>query len=234
VPTRASGDSGGERMIGMQHEDGTADFLLLGLWSGANERALWRWKELTPELHSFVPDMRRLQLEYWLHKAWREGRIAGRIMDVGVYDRRLWMGDGYFTFGQHECDVTGDLELLYPSDVGGLLDTIIATEVLEHTPDPFQACRRMFECLKPGGRLFASAPFLWPDHGIEGQYADFWRILAAGWRVLLKDFQDVKLTEPAWSTEGEQFYHFLRKYEGWGFAHLVRGNTGYFVEAVRP
>lgn len=216
-------------VLGIRAEDGSADYLLLGAWSGRNEQALWRWKESTPGLHEFVPDYHRLQLEFWLWQHHQQGHLAGRVMDIGVYDRRAWIGDGYFTFGERDCDVIGDLTLLFPSDVGGEVDAIICTEVLEHCADPFQAMRRMHECLKPGGLLLVTSPFLWPDHRVEGEYRDYWRFTSDGWRLLLKEFSDIQITECAWTGEGAAAYDQLRRWEGWGFKHLVRGATGYLV-----
>ena len=37
-------------------------------------------------------------------------------------------------------------------------DVILCTEVLEHTPEPIEALREMVRILKPGGRLFITAP----------------------------------------------------------------------------
>jgi SAM-dependent methyltransferase len=218
-------------VVGIPAEDGTVDYLLIGTWAGANEQALWRWKEATPELHDFMPDYHRLQLEYWIWKHWKAGNLAGQIIDIGVQERREYLGDGYVTVGERDCDITADLTLLYPSDLGGEVDAIICTEVLEHCADPFQAVRRMHECLKPGGLLLVTSPFLWPDHGIEGEYGDYWRFTAGGWRLLLSAFSEVKLTECAWTSEGAAAYDLLRRWEGFGFTHLVRGATGYLVEA---
>jgi len=217
-------------MIGMQAEDGSIDLLLLGAWSGANEQRLWNWKQNTPGLHDFVPDYHRLQLEYWIWKHHQAGNLHGRVMDIGVYDRRDWIGDGYFTVNESGGDVEMDLTLLYPSDVGGLVDAIICTEVLEHCKDPFQACRHLYECLKPGGLLLITSPFLWPDHATD-EYADYWRFTAGGWRLLLQAFDDVKVIECAWTNEGAAAYDILRRWEGFGFKGLTRGASGYLVSA---
>jgi SAM-dependent methyltransferase len=219
-------------MIGIQNEDGTIDTLLLGMWSGVHERTLWNWREQTPELHNFMPDYHRLQVEYWLWTHHQAGKLDGRVVDIGVIDRRDWIGDGYFTFGEpgSGCDVEGDLTLLFPSDFGGLVDVIICTEVLEHCKDPFQAVRRMEECLKPGGLLLVTSPFLWPDHRTD-DYDDYWRFTAGGWRLLLSAFTDVQITECAWTTEGAAAYDQLRRWEGFGFKSLTRGATGYLVSA---
>lgn len=214
-------------MLGIQAEDGSIDYLLIGAWAGAREQALFRWSTATEGLHEFVPDYHRLQLEFWIWQHQQAGNLTGRVMDVGVIDRRDWIGPGYFTFGERECDVTGDLRALPLAD----LDVILCTEVLEHCEDPSTACRAMHAALKPGGLLLVTSPFLWPDHGIKGEYDDYWRFTAGGWRLLLRDFADVQLTECAWTDEGAAAYDQLRRWEGFGFKHLVRGATGYLVTA---
>lgn len=46
------------------------------------------------------------------------------------------------------------------------IDWAIATEVLEHCPDREAVMREVARVLKPGGRFFATAPFLWPLHEV--------------------------------------------------------------------
>jgi SAM-dependent methyltransferase len=221
-------------MIAIPIEDGTLDALLIGLWSGAKEQALWRWKQQTPELHDFLPDYHRLQLEYWIWSHWKAGRLAGSVLDIGVYDRRQWIGDGYRTFGEpgSGCDVEGDLTLVFPSDFGGEVDAIICTEVLEHCVDPFQAMRRLEECLRPGGLLLVTSPFIWSDHKTE-DYGDYWRFTSGGWKILTAAFTDVQVIECEWTAEGASAYDQLRRWEGFGFRNQTRAATGYLVSARR-
>lgn len=44
------------------------------------------------------------------------------------------------------------------------VDCALATEVLEHCPDPGLVLSEARRLLKPGGLLFLSVPFLWPLH----------------------------------------------------------------------
>jgi SAM-dependent methyltransferase len=44
------------------------------------------------------------------------------------------------------------------------VDCALATEVFEHCPEPEKVMREICRVLRPGGRLFATVPFLWPLH----------------------------------------------------------------------
>jgi SAM-dependent methyltransferase len=55
-------------------------------------------------------------------------------------------------------------------------DTLMATEVLEHCPDPNGIINEMKRVLKPGGLLFFTVPFLWNLHEVphdEYRYTPF-------------------------------------------------------------
>ena len=55
-------------------------------------------------------------------------------------------------------------------------DTLMATEVLEHCPDPVRIITEMNRVLKPGGLLFFTVPFLWNLHEVphdEYRYTPF-------------------------------------------------------------
>jgi SAM-dependent methyltransferase len=45
-------------------------------------------------------------------------------------------------------------------------DTMMATEVLEHCPDPGKIINEMKRVLKPGGLIFFTVPFLWNLHEV--------------------------------------------------------------------
>ncbi|GIV87330.1 MAG: type 11 methyltransferase [Chloroflexus sp.] len=56
-------------------------------------------------------------------------------------------------------------------------DTILCTEVLEHTRQPFQVMQEISRLLKPGGHLVLSVPFIYPIH--EAPH-DHWRFTRYG------------------------------------------------------
>lgn len=56
------------------------------------------------------------------------------------------------------------------------VECAMATEVLEHCPDPAVVLREVFRVLKAGGRFIFTVPFLWPLHNVpydEYRYTPF-------------------------------------------------------------
>jgi SAM-dependent methyltransferase len=62
-------------------------------------------------------------------------------------------------------------------------DAVVCTQVLEHVPEPLQVLQEIARVLKPGGRLFLSAPQSWPQHQ---KPCDFYRFTSFGLRHLLE------------------------------------------------
>lgn len=207
------------------------DVLLYGLSQSIPAAQLLHWAQTTPGLHEFpAPDFHRLQLEHWV---WSHRADLGRsILDVGVYTPRRYLGDGYVTVGEHDEDINGDLlNLPFPA---GAFDGVVLTEVLEHCTDPPAALREVFRVLRPGGLLLVTSPFVWPEHGVDGQYRDYWRFTRHGWELLLAAFTDVRITPCAWTDEGAAAYDFLRRFECMGFANQTQATTGYLCEGRKP
>ena len=210
----------------------TRDMLLFGSTNTAAAAPVFNWFEREVEagqLHPFVPDWHRLQLERWLWDA--RPRFGASVIDVGVESPRRWIGAGYRTLGLSGCDVTGSLLCLPFADAS--IETFLVTEVLEHCEDPWRAVREVARCLAPGGRLFVTSPFVWPWHGTS-VYRDFWRFTHEGWALLLQDFVDVTIRACQWTDEGAAAYDVMRRFECFGFEALTHAHTGYLCEAVKP
>ena len=83
--------------------------------------------------------------------------------DLGEYDgtgdgKSLQMGKWDISKIKLKCDITNVPE---PDESFG---AILATELLEHVPDPVSALREMVRLLKPGGTLLVTAPFCSVTH----------------------------------------------------------------------
>lgn len=75
-------------------------------------------------------------------------------------------------------------------------DTVMATEVLEHCPDPRLTINEMKRVLKPGGLIFFTVPFLWYLHETphdEYRYTPF---------ALQRIFNECGLTEIEMNAHG--------------------------------
>ena len=171
-----------------------------------------RWK---PPI--FVPlDTRRARLlavvrrffdlqagSLWLHLAPVLSQATGTIADVGCgaqpYRRLLQDGTRYVGID------TEDALDQFGYDVGGVrpigsdgrwpladgeADLVLATETLEHVPDPAAFLSEAHRALKPDGRLIITVPFAARWHYIP---YDYWRFTPSGLRMLLEraDFRDV-------------------------------------------
>ncbi len=66
----------------------------------------------------------------------------------------------------------------------GSVDSAMATEVLEHCPDPGQVIGEIHRVLRPGGVFFLTVPFLWPLHDVP---YDEYRYTPFAMQRLLKD-----------------------------------------------
>ena len=204
------------------------DGLYYDIGSNEEQFGLYNWAVNALPHKVFAPDYHRCQIERWLWDS--RPKMGDIIADIGSSESpRRWMGDGYFTFGLYRSDVIGDLREFPFHDS---LDAIVCTEVMEHCADPFRAAEQMRQGLVKGGRLFASAPFCWPDHATQ-DYDDYWRFTRQGWSLLLKDFEQVEVTATKWTDEGAQMYEMMRRFEGFGFREDVEMTTGYMVEAMR-
>lgn len=74
----------------------------------------------------------------------------------------------------HKPDIEWDGQTIPLADAS--VDCAIATEVLEHCPEPEMVMREILRVLKPGGVFFLTVPFLWSLHDVphdEYRYTPF-------------------------------------------------------------
>ncbi len=94
----------------------------------------------------------------------------GLVLDAGsgfkstVYDHVVNLE----VVGYPSTDVLGVGEHLPFAD--GSFDAALSLNVLEHVRDPFRCARELARVVRPGGKLYASVPFLQPYHGYPHHY----------------------------------------------------------------
>jgi glycosyltransferase involved in cell wall biosynthesis len=126
---------------------------------------------------------------------------GSRIADVGAGSapfRELFSHADYLTVDRAQSlhgdasnfDVVASAEAI-PLDSESL-DAVLCTQVLEHLPEPEQALSEFCRLLRPGGRLFLTAPLVWEEH--EKPY-DFFRYTRSGLEHLLgkAGFEQIEL-----------------------------------------
>lgn len=120
--------------------------------------------------------------------------MRGTLLDVGcgkrpyrlIYDRCVDFSVGtevqFSPHGTDQADLISYAEHLPFAD--NSFDTILCTEVLEHTRHPFQVVTELTRLLKPGGYLLISIPFIYPIH--EAPH-DYWRFTRYGLQKMCQD-----------------------------------------------
>jgi SAM-dependent methyltransferase len=110
------------------------------------------------------------------------------ILDIGSGPQRL---DARFinvdVFPFPEVDVIADAAMLPFAD--GTIEGLVTESMLEHVPDPTAVAREMVRVLKPGGVLYASAPFVHPYHASPDDY-NRWTV--SGLKALFPDLEIIE------------------------------------------
>ncbi len=117
--------------------------------------------------------------------------ISGSVLDVGgaawpakgrtktwdVTDYKIL--DKNHTYKKAPIDYVQDLTR--PFELLEKYDVVFAIEVMEYMWNPYQAALNLYNVLKPGGILYCSTHFLFPNHGGG---TDVFRITREGINVL--------------------------------------------------
>jgi SAM-dependent methyltransferase len=140
-----------------------------------------------------APATSRARLEGWLRR--HAPSMVGPVLDVGTSrSQRGWIhaqamrltldsSEAVFDAATEAPDVRGDVEDL--SDLPeGIVGSIVCTEVLEHVRRPEAAARSLLRITRPGGRLYASVPWIYPYHPTP---LDLRRFTQQGLGLLLED-----------------------------------------------
>ncbi len=127
---------------------------------------------------------------------------ASSVVDVGAGHapfRELFSHVTYLTVDraesphgdEYDFDIVASAERIPLQDAS--LDAILCTQVLEHLPEPADALAEFFRLLKPGGKLFLTAPLVWEEH--EKPH-DYFRYTRSGLSHLLNHagFRSIEIT----------------------------------------
>lgn len=122
---------------------------------------------------------------------------TGKLLEVGPQERSL-VRETFTNFDYKSLDIVGTFNPTYIGDItkpnkaipDQEFDCIICMEVLEHCLQPFDAIAELRRMLKDGGVLVLSSPLNWRIHG---PVPDCWRFTEHGYKVLLKDFDDLEI-----------------------------------------
>lgn len=124
--------------------------------------------------------------------AFRSRRIynpIARVLEIGPQHDKWWPNADTMNITAG-CTFQHDITKKCPRIDDSTYDIVFCMEVLEHTVCPFSALREIRRILKPKGLLLASAPFNFREHHPR---ADCWRFGRDGWKVLLKDWDDMQM-----------------------------------------
>jgi SAM-dependent methyltransferase/predicted O-methyltransferase YrrM len=115
------------------------------------------------------------------------------VLDVGAGDApyaELFAHADYVTLdwegslhaGARAAEITASADAM-PLEDGGF-DVVLLTQVLEHVLRPAAVLHEIARVLRPGGRLFATVPFVWELHE---EPHDYWRFTNHALAALLED-----------------------------------------------
>lgn len=119
----------------------------------------------------------RYYLLLFLTEAAQSIQPGHRVLDAGAGDvpyKKLFSHSRYETTDKGLAYQTSRLD--YVSDLtalplqSGTYDHIICTQVMEHIAEPSAMLAEFYRVLKPGGKLWLSAPLSYPEHQIPHDY----------------------------------------------------------------
>lgn len=126
--------------------------------------------------------LNRSHIAAFVAKAAQAAPAGARVLDAGAGAapyRTLFGHTDYVTSdwagSMHDEALTSDI--IAPLDQLPVpdhrFDVVVATEVLEHVPEPLATLRELHRVLVPGGRLWLTVPFVWELHEEPHDFARY-------------------------------------------------------------
>lgn len=139
------------------------------------------WRDLAPALAS----VRGTVIDVGCGAQPYRGLLAPGVSYVGLDTEQADADFGYALPGVRRIDPGGRWPV-----ADAHADLVLATETLEHVPEPGHFLAEAHRCLRPGGRIILTVPFAARWHYIPH---DYWRLTPSGLRLLLEraGFEDV-------------------------------------------
>ncbi len=147
-----------------------------------------------------------------------EGKYKDELAHTRYVGVDLAVGDEAWAYG--DLDVVTDLAALPFHN--GHFDAVVCTQVLEHVREPSQILQELYRVLRPGGKLFLSAPQSWYQHQ---KPHDYYRYTAFGLRYL---FEKAGFEVQSIENMGGYFWYLsfeLQHINYWLFPRGMRGRA---------
>ena len=135
--------------------------------------------------------------QFIIKTAKRLSHMTGRMLEIGPQERSL-VSESFTNFeietfdivDTYRPDLVGDITRQNSAIPDSTYEVVACMDVLEHVLEPFAAMRELRRILKPCGYVLLSAPLNWRIHG---PIPDCWRFTEHGFKVLLRDFDNVEI-----------------------------------------
>lgn len=168
-------------------------------------------------LRKFYVNSSRIYLEKFCQRAGESVKEGERILDAGCGEapyRKFFSHAIYESADFCEVDKQYFNDLTYVCTLDEIpvrdarFDTVIMTQVLEHVPNPQSVLVELSRILKPNGRLWITAPLMYPEHEIP---YDYFRYTQFAMKYLCEEasfeIEEIEWLEGYYGTLAFQFHY---------------------------
>lgn len=158
------------------------------------------------------------------------GGMRGDVLDVGCGTKpyRLWFGEAGSYVGL-DVEAGDGVDIVTSGNepwplADSTFDVVLCTQVLEHVSDLELVLGEIRRVLRPGGRVIASFPFIFNEHGAPHDYR---RVSIYGARILFeRDYEVEELSQQggAGSSAGQLLLNWIElQTNRTGVTRLLKG-----------